>query len=186
MNVIPTAIPDVLLIEPKVFSDARGYFMETYHRQRYRESGIPCEFVQDNLSFSVQGTLRGLHYQMRHPQAKLVQVICGEVFDVAVDLRIGSASFGQWVGERLSAENKRQLFIPEGFAHGFCVLSETAIFLYKCSDVYDPQGEGGLLWSDPAVGITWPVDEPLLSPKDGRFPLLKDIPEQMLFRKGDD
>lgn len=184
MNVIPTAIEDVLLIEPKVFSDTRGYFMETYHRQRYRESGIPSEFVQDNLSFSVKGTLRGLHYQIRHPQAKLVQVISGEVFDVAVDLRIGSPSFGKWIGERLSSENKRQLFIPEGFAHGFCVLSETAIFLYKCSDVYDPQGEGGLLWSDPNVGIVWPVDVPLLSPKDSRFPLLKDIPEQMLFRRG--
>lgn len=184
MNVISTAIDDVRVIEPRVFSDQRGYFLETYHRERYRDAGIVCEFVQDNLSFSVRGTLRGLHYQIRHPQAKLVQVISGEVFDVAVDLRIGSPTFGKWAGVVLSSENKRQLFIPEGFAHGFCVTSETALFLYKCSDFYDPQDEGGLLWSDPDVGICWPVESPLLSAKDAVFPRLCDIPEEKLFRLG--
>ncbi len=186
MNVIPTAIEDVRILEPKVFSDQRGYFLETYHRERYRDAGIGCDFVQDNLSFSIRGTLRGLHYQIRHPQAKLVQVISGEVFDVAVDLRIGSPTFGKWVGVVLSSENKRQLFIPEGFAHGFCVTSETALFLYKCSDFYDPQGEGGLLWSDPDVGIAWPVERPLLSAKDAVFQRLCDIPEEKLFRMGEE
>jgi len=180
MNVIDTPLPGVLLIEPDVFGDRRGYFMETYHRQRYRQSGIRPEFVQDNLSSSCRGTLRGLHYQLPHAQAKLVQVLQGEVFDVAVDIRQGSPHFGRWTGVRLSAENSRQLFVPPGFAHGFCVLSETALFLYKCSDFYHPECEEGILWCDPGIGIDWPVETPLLSDKDQRYAPLEQIPPERL------
>ena len=149
--------------------------METYHRTRYREGGIPPGFVQDNLSFSCRGTLRGLHYQLPHGQAKLVQVLQGEVFDVAVDIRKGSPAFGRWTGARLSAQNRRQLFVPEGFAHGFCVLSETALFLYKCSDFYHPECEGGVLWCDPHLGIDWPIEDPVLSEKDREYLTLASI-----------
>ena len=176
MKITPTALEGVLLIEPRVFEDPRGFFFESYHAARYGQFGVDRVFVQDNLSFSVRGTLRGLHFQNEHPQAKLVQAIQGEVFDVAVDIRPGSPAFGQWVGFRLSDRNRRQLFVPEGFAHGFCVLSETAYFLYKCSDYYHPEDQGGILWSDPDIGIDWPVKTPLISQKDGRFPLLKEIP----------
>ncbi|MFQ5735043.1 MAG: dTDP-4-dehydrorhamnose 3,5-epimerase, partial [Planctomycetaceae bacterium] len=153
MQVHETDIPGVLLIEPQVFDDARGFFMETYQKQRYAEAGISVEFVQDNLSRSARGTLRGLHYQIRHPQGKLVQVCDGEVFDVAVDLRKDRPTFGRWTGSTLSAENRRQFYVPPGVAHGFCVLSETATFFYKCTDYYHPEQERTLLWNDPQVGI---------------------------------
>jgi dTDP-4-dehydrorhamnose 3,5-epimerase len=181
MKIIQTALAGVVVIEPRVFSDPRGHFLETYHRTRYREAGIDAVFVQDNLSFSVRGTLRGLHFQVTRPQAKLVQVITGEVFDVAVDIRPGSSSFGNWIGEHLSAQNHRQMFIPPGFAHGFCVLSQTAHFLYKCSELYAPKDEGGILWSDPDIGIHWPVNDPIVSEKDAAYPGLFALNPQQLF-----
>jgi len=180
MKVIETSLPGVLIIEPKIFDDARGFFMETYHEERYREAGVDCRFVQDNFSYSVYGTLRGLHYQYPHGQAKLVQVLMGEVFDVAVDIRRGSPTFGQWYGEYLSDKNRRQLLIPEGYAHGFCVLSKTALFIYKCTDFYEPGSERGILWSDPGLGIEWPVDNPLLSEKDSNYQCLSDVPDDSL------
>ena len=175
MKVTATDLDGVLLVEPDVFGDHRGFFMEVYQTGRYREAGIPVAFVQDNISFSVRRTLRGLHYQHPHDQAKLVYVLYGEIFDVVVDIRSGSPSFGKWTGIRLSADNHRQLFIPAGFAHGFCVLSENALFAYKCSDVYYPQAENGIYWDDPDLGIEWPVDDPILSDKDRRYPRLKDV-----------
>jgi len=180
MKISETALEDVKIIDPAVFGDARGYFMESYHRQRYVDAGIETIFVQDNLSFSVQGTLRGLHYQLPHAQAKLIQVLQGEVFDVAVDIRRGSPTFGQWTGVVLSSENQRQLFIPGGFAHGFCLLSKTALFTYKCSDYYHPECEGGILWCDPGIGIDWPIDRPLLSEKDRKYRKLHEIPVERL------
>ncbi|MEJ2639427.1 MAG: dTDP-4-dehydrorhamnose 3,5-epimerase [Desulfosarcinaceae bacterium] len=180
METTATDLKGVLILEPKVFKDQRGFFMETYQQPRYRAAGIRTEFVQDNLSRSTRGTLRGLHFQIRHPQAKLVQVLAGEVFDVAVDLRAGSPSFGRWAGARLSAANHRQFYIPAGFAHGFAVLSETALFAYKCSEVYHPEDEGGLLWSDPVLAIDWPVEAPVLSDKDAAYPRLGQLtPEQL-------
>ena len=169
MNVIPTAIPDVLLIEPRVFSDSRGFFKETYQEARYAEAGIDVRFLQDNLSRSCRGTLRGLHFQKEHPQAKLVQSLSGRIWDVAVDVRRNSPHFGRFVATELSDENHRQLYIPAGFAHGFCVLSETADLFYKCTDFYYPQDERTLLWNDPKLCIPWPVEvEPILSEKDRR------------------
>jgi dTDP-4-dehydrorhamnose 3,5-epimerase len=168
MKVIPTAIPDVLLLEPKVFGDDRGFFFESFNAKTFRNAtGLDVEFVQDNHSKSVRGVLRGLHYQIRQAQGKLVRVVHGEVFDVAVDLRKSAETFGIWVGEYLSADNKRQMWIPPGFAHGFIVLSETAEFLYKTTDYYAPECERCLAWNDPAVGVKWPFDGiPLLSAKD--------------------
>jgi len=180
MKIIPTDIEGLVLVEPRRFGDDRGYFMETFHQDRYGQSGIKQAFVQDNFSFSVKNTLRGLHFQIRRPQAKLVQVLSGKIFDVVVDLRSGSATFGRWTGLALSEDNGRQLYIPEGFAHGFCVLSDTARFIYKCSDIYDPGDEGGILWSDPAIGIDWPVTAPILSEKDAAFPCLADVPHHRL------
>jgi len=175
MKVLKTSIEDVLIIEPQVFSDSRGFFMETYQQDRYERDGIHAVFVQDNFSCSVQGTLRGLHYQFPNAQKKLVQVLKGEVFDVAVDIRVGSPTFGKWAGVLLSEANHRQLFIPEGFAHGFAVLSSEAIFLYKCSDYYAPNSEKGIIWNDPDLDIAWPIPEPILSEKDMRYPCLKDM-----------
>ena len=165
---VETAIPGVLVVEPTVFGDARGYFMETFEAEAFAQAGIPGPFVQDNQSKSSKGVLRGLHFQVRHTQAKLVRVVRGEVFDVAVDCRPGSGTFGKWVGVILSEENKKQLYVPQGFAHGFLVLSEEAEFTYKCSDYYDPSAEGGIPWDDPTVGVQWPDPGcPLkLSPKD--------------------
>jgi len=180
MNVHKTELDGVVVIEPNVFNDQRGYFLETYNQKRYQEIGINSNFVQDNLSFSKKGTLRGLHYQYPHDQAKLVQVIQGEVFDVVVDIRRKSPMFGKWIGQYLSDENNLQIFVPEGFAHGFCVLSDTALFHYKCSDFYAPECEGGVLWSDPDVGVDWPLDSPLVSEKDAQFSCLKDIAEDRL------
>jgi dTDP-4-dehydrorhamnose 3,5-epimerase len=168
MRVTPTAIADVLVIEPRVFADERGFFFESFNRRDFAQAtGIDAEFVQDNHSRSVRNTLRGLHYQIQRAQGKLVRVVAGELFDVAVDLRRNSPSFGKWVGNRLSAENKRMLWIPAGFAHGFVVLSETADFLYKTTDYWAPQHERTLLWNDPELGIAWPLaGEPILAPKD--------------------
>jgi dTDP-4-dehydrorhamnose 3,5-epimerase len=180
MEVSKTSFEGVLIVEPDVFGDERGFFMETFHRQRYNQEGMGADFVQDNLSFSEKGIIRGLHYQFPNAQAKLVHVIKGEVFDVIVDIRKGSATFGQWISEILSDENKRQIYIPSGFAHGFCVLSDTAFFAYKCSDFYAPESEGGVLWSDPDLAINWPLDNPVLSEKDGQYPCLKDIAQDRL------
>lgn len=168
MNVIATAIPDVLIVEPKIFGDERGFFYESFNQRQFEEKvGRSVKFVQDNHSRSVQGVLRGLHYQLLQPQGKLVRVVAGKVFDVAVDIRKQSAHFGQWVGVELSAENKRQLWVPEGFAHGFVVLSESAEFLYKTTDYYAPQAERCIIWNDPALAIDWSfVGEPKLSAKD--------------------
>ena len=180
MKVLPTKLEGVYIIEPPVFEDQRGFFMETYHQRKYSEAGIEYVFVQDNLSNSLRGTLRGLHYQLHQAQAKLIQVIGGAIFDVAVDIRRDSPSFGQWTSTLLSNENKRQMLIPAGFAHGFCVLSEAADVIYKCTDFYAPEDEGGILWSDPVVDIDWPVSEPLLSEKDKQLPRLADIPPERL------
>lgn len=176
MKTIATELPDVLIIEPKVFGDDRGFFMETYQRDRYAEYGIPDDLVQDNLSFSRRGVLRGLHLQWPYPQGKLVQVFSGEVFDVAVDVRRGSPTFGRWVGVQLSGENKLQLWVPPGFAHGFCVTSPEALFGYKCSDFYRPEAELSVRWDDPDIGVDWPLKgEPDLSPKDLAAVPLRDI-----------
>jgi len=180
LHVERTAIPDVTVVSPTVFDDPRGFFMETFHAEKYRQAGIDRTFVQDNCSRSCQGTLRGLHFQLRHPQAKLVSVTWGTVFDVAVDIRVGSPTFGRWVGQMLSDANRKQMFVPEGFAHGFCVVSARADVLYKCSDYYDPGDDGGLLWRDTDVGIEWPVGEPLVSEKDRNYPRLRDLPADRL------
>jgi len=182
MRVEPTELPGVLILEPKVFGDARGFFTETWHARRYAEAGLPEAFVQDNLSFSQRGVLRGLHYQNPHGQGKLVYVLQGTVFDVAVDIRVGSPTFGRWIGVTLSAENRRQFWVPPGFAHGFCVTSETALFAYKCSDYYAPEHEGSVLWNDPAIGIAWPVESPTLSAKDAAAPRLAEVERARLPR----
>ncbi|WP_224360494.1 dTDP-4-dehydrorhamnose 3,5-epimerase [Hyalangium versicolor] len=177
MKVIPTEIPGVLIIEPKVFGDERGFFLETFNSKRYADAGIPGPFVQDNYSRSVKGTLRGLHFQEPQPQGKLVQVVAGAVYDVAVDIRKGSPTFGKFVGVELSAENKRQFWVPPGFAHGFCVLSESADFQYKCTALYAPEHERSIIWNDPDLAIPWPISEtPKLSAKDAAAPRLKDAP----------
>jgi dTDP-4-dehydrorhamnose 3,5-epimerase len=180
MKVIPTDLDGVIMLEPDVFGDHRGFFLESYHKQRYSEVGIKETFVQDNLSFSTSNTLRGLHYQHPQGQAKLVQVLEGEIYDVAVDIRYGSPSFGRWTGAVLNSENRRQFFIPKGYAHGFCVLSDTALFYYKCSGYYAPQHEGGICWDDPELGIDWPVNSPTLSERDFNFQRLCDINPQRL------
>lgn len=180
MEIQSTKFNEVVVISPRIFQDPRGYFFETFQAGRYKESGIACDFVQDNLSYSQKDTLRGLHYQHPHGQAKLVSVVRGEVLDVVVDVRKGSPTFGQWEGVTLSAENHRQLFVPEGFAHGFCVLSEDALFTYKCSDYYAPDAEHGIAWDDPDIGIAWPIEQPLLSEKDAYYPRLRDVDEKNL------
>ncbi len=181
-----TSLPGVCLIEPSVFEDDRGFFFESYHETKFAELGIRDRFVQDNHARSVRHTLRGLHYQVRHPQAKLCRVILGEVLDVVVDVRHGSPHFGKWESGILSAQNKLEMYVPAGFAHGYLVLSETAEFLYKCSDFYHPEYERGVLWNDPEIGITWGVQGPILSDKDRRNPplsgiSLKELPE---YRRG--
>lgn len=175
MNVLETPLPGVLVIEPRVFGDSRGFFVETWQAERYANAGLP-PFVQDNLSRSARGVLRGLHYQEPQAQGKLVQVLEGEVFDVAVDIRQGSKTFGRWHGVTLSDGNKRQFWVPPGFAHGFVVTSETALFAYKCSTLYRPEYDHSLRWDDPDLGIDWPVDAPVLSAKDGAAPRLGEIP----------
>jgi dTDP-4-dehydrorhamnose 3,5-epimerase len=173
-------LPGVFLIEPMCFEDNRGYFMETYHQQKYQKAGIAQAFVQDNHSHSTRGVLRGLHYQLKHPQGKLVYAVTGTIFDVAVDIRKGSPAFGQWTGAELSAENKRQIYVPQGFAHGFVVLSESADVIYKCTDLYTPGDEYGILWSDPEIGIAWPLENPILSQKDIENPALSEIDRSLL------
>lgn len=176
MQIEKTNLPGVLIIEPRVFGDERGYFKEVYEQRRYAEAGIAEPFVQDNISLSRHGALRGLHYQIEHPQGKLVQVLQGEVFDVAVDLRRDSATFGQWAGTTLSGENHRQLYVPPGFAHGFYVTGETALLAYKCTDFYFPEHERTLLWNDQTVGIDWPLDgEPIVSEKDAQGLPLSEV-----------
>lgn len=173
-----TNINGLYIIEPKVFGDERGYFMETYNYNDFKAEGLDMTFVQDNQSMSRKGVLRGLHFQKKHPQGKLVRVISGEVFDVAVDIRKDSATFGKWCGVFLSEDNKKQFYIPEGFAHGFLVLSETAEFAYKCTDFYHPEDEGGLAWNDPEVGIEWPlagIEELIISDKDRVLGSIRDI-----------
>ncbi len=174
-NFIETDIKGVYIIEPKLFGDERGYFMETYNENEFKENGLNYAFVQDNQSKSKKGVLRGLHFQKSYPQAKLVRVLEGEVFDVAVDLRKGSQTYGKWVGVILSGENKKQFMIPRGFAHGFVVLSETATFAYKCDEFYHPEDEGGIMWNDPEIGVKWSYEgEPLLSEKDKKHPSFKE------------
>jgi len=172
---VPTDIPEVLIVEPDVHRDERGYFLETYHSGKYRAAGVQGPFLQDNHSRSVGGTLRGLHLQSGRPQGKLIRVIGGEIFDVAVDVRRGSPSFGRWVGHTLSAENFRQCWVPPGFAHGFCVVSEVADVEYKCTDLYDPAAEIGIAWNEPTIAIRWPVDRPVLSERDTRNPTLAEL-----------
>lgn len=177
---VKTALPEVVIIKPQIFRDDRGFFLETFHKNKYAEGGITGNFVQDNHSHSKKNTLRGLHYQLLHPQGKLVYVVSGEIIDVAVDIRRGSPSFGKWTGVHLSAENKYQLYIPEGFAHGFLVLSETADVLYKCTEIYTPDDDYGILWSDPTINITWQSSSPILSKKDQEYQTLNNIPETLL------
>jgi len=179
MKFQPTAIPGVLLIEPDVHRDDRGFFLETYHRDKYRQGGLDAEFVQDNHSRSVAGTLRGLHAQLKRPQGKLVRAVRGEIFDVAVDIRRGSPTFGHWVGERLSDDNFRQLWLPPGFAHGFCVLSEIAEVEYKCTTLFDRDDEIALAWDDPDLAIDWPISTPSLSAKDRAASRLAEAAERL-------
>ena len=176
MKVIPTELPEVLIVEPRVHGDSRGFFYESFQAARYAEAGIPGPFVQDNHSRSVRGTLRGLHFQEPRAQGKLVQVLRGAVYDVAVDIRRGSPRFGRWVAVELSESSPRQLWIPAGFAHGFCVISDSADFFYKCTEVYVPEAERGIAWNDPRLAIPWPLPEPLLSAKDRAAPTLDAAP----------
>lgn len=176
MNVVPTELPEVLLIEPRVFPDGRGHFFETWVGPRYRDAGIEFDFVQDNFSRSVRGTLRGLHFQEPKAQGKLVTVLSGRVFDVAVDIRRDSPRFGKWVGVELDGDSPRQLWVPPGFAHGFCVLSDRADFFYKCTEFYNPSTERSVLWNDPDLAIEWPIKDPVLSDKDAAAPLLDQAP----------
>jgi dTDP-4-dehydrorhamnose 3,5-epimerase len=180
MKFVETTLSGAIVIEPQVFGDSRGFFYESYNETKYIEAGIERRFVQSNVSRSARGVLRGLHYQWPFPQGKLVSVLEGEVFDVAVDIRRGSPTFGQWAGVMLTAENHKHFWIPEGFAHGFCVVSEHATFAYQCTDLYHPETDGGVRWNDPAIGIDWPVSEPLLSGKDAAAPLLADIKSERL------
>ena len=175
MKFLPSALPGVVVIEPDVFRDPRGFFLEAYHARKFAEGGIPAAFVQDNQSRSVKDTVRGLHAQLRRPQGKLIRVLQGAVWDVAVDIRRGSPVFGRWVATELTAENLRMVYVPPGFVHGFCVLSEFADVEYKCTDFYDPGGEITVLWNDPAIGIPWPAREPILSAKDRAGKRLEEL-----------
>jgi dTDP-4-dehydrorhamnose 3,5-epimerase len=180
MKATPLRLPEVVLVEPAIFRDDRGYFLETFRAARYAAAGIPASFVQDNVSVSRRGVLRGLHYQEPAAQGKLVTVLVGEIFDVAVDIRKSSATFGQWVSAVLSAETHRQLWVPPGFAHGFCVTSDTAVVAYKCTTVYEPAAEGTIVFSDPDLAIPWPVADPVVSAKDRAGLLLRDVPHHRL------
>ncbi|MGI8509534.1 MAG: dTDP-4-dehydrorhamnose 3,5-epimerase [Gemmatimonadaceae bacterium] len=182
MNVLATKLPGVLVIDPAVFDDARGFFMESFHAKRYAEAGITGSFIQDNISLSRRGVLRGLHTQHPHGQGKLTYVLQGEVFDVAVDVRVGSPTFGDWVGEYLSQENRRQLYVPPGFAHGFLVTSDEALFAYKCTDYYHPEAERSVCWDDPRIGIEWPMRDVSLSAKDRDAVALRAMPPELLPR----
>ena len=179
MNVVETSLPGALIFEPDVYGDDRGFFLESYNEARYKEHGLPS-FVQDNLSYSKNGVLRGLHFQNPNPQGKLVSVLEGEVYDVAVDIRLGSPTFGHWTGVYLSAENKRQFYVPENFAHGFVVTGDVALFSYKCTAYYSPEDEGTVLWSDPDIEVEWPVENPTLSAKDQGARPLSELPDGVL------
>jgi len=180
MNIEETKLAGVLILEPKVFTDDRGYFFETWNSTRYEQAGIPGPFVQDNISFSKKGVLRGLHFQYPQSQGKLIQVLSGEVVDIVVDIRVGSPTYGQWLSEVLSESIHRQMYVPPGFAHGYCATSEAALFSYKCTDFYNPVTEQGIIWNDPDIGIEWPIAQPVLSPKDEVYPRLKDLrPENL-------
>lgn len=180
MNIIETKLPGVLILEPDVYPDDRGYFLETFSSTRYEQAGIPGPFVQDNISFSKRGILRGLHFQYPQSQGKLIQVLSGEVMDIVVDIRMGSPTYSQWIGEVLSESNHRQIYVPPGFAHGYCVTGETAFFSYKCTDFYNPATEHGIIWNDPDIGIEWPIARPVLSKKDAVYPALKDLEPEYL------
>jgi len=180
MKVIETALPGALILEPQVFGDARGFFYESYNEAKYLAAGVDHRFVQSNVSRSAKGVLRGLHYQWPNPQGKLVSVLEGEVYDVAVDIRRGSPTFGKSVGVMLTADNHRHFWVPEGFAHGFCVLSEFATFTYQCTALYDAKADAGIRWNDADLAIDWPLSAPLLSDKDGKTPLLKDVAPERL------
>ena len=180
MKIIKTALPGALILEPQVFGDARGFFYESYNKAKWQDAGIDAEFIQTNVSRSARGVLRGLHYQWPNPQGKLVSVLEGEVYDVAVDIRRGSPTFGRSVGVMLSADNHRHFWVPEGFAHGFCVLSEFATFTYQCTAQYDAKADAGIRWNDAALGIDWPISDPLLSDKDSKTPLLADVAPERL------
>lgn len=182
MQRIETTLPGVIELRPTVLEDSRGFFMETYHQERFRSLGITDNFVQDNHSRSTKGTLRGLHYQLHHPQAKLCRVVEGEALDVALDIRLGSPTFGQWTGAHLSAQSRNLIYIPTGFAHGFLALTDTVQFLYKCSDFYVRDDERGILWNDPALNISWGINAPLVSEKDSKLPRLSDVPRDLLPR----
>lgn len=180
IRITPLEIPEVLLIQPRVFEDRRGFFLETYHSEKYHNAGLQVTFLQDNHSRSARNALRGLHYQLKHPQGKLIYVPSGKVFDVAVDIRSSSPTFGKSVSHILSSENHLQLYVPAGFAHGFCVLSDTADVVYKCTALYDADDDRGILWSDPDLSIGWPIQEPILSDRDSNFARLSDIPAHLL------
>lgn len=180
MKITPTSLPGAVVIEPEVFGDDRGFFMETWNLNRYHKAGINGQFVQSNLSRSAFGVLRGLHFQHPNPQGKLVQVLEGKVFDVAVDIRRNSPHFGKWAGVWLDAESHKQFWIPEGFAHGFCVTSDSALFAYQCTRIYEPQADANIAWNDPDINIQWPIDNPSLSPKDLNAPLLRNMDEDAL------
>ncbi|HZP68162.1 MAG TPA: dTDP-4-dehydrorhamnose 3,5-epimerase [Rudaea sp.] len=182
MKVIETELPGCVVIEPQVFGDARGFFYESYNAEKYKSAGLDLRFVQSNVSRSAQGVLRGLHYQFPNPQGKLVSVLEGEVYDVAVDIRVGSPTFGRWAAAILSAENKRHFWIPEGFAHGFAVLSEFATFTYQCTTLYDRAADAGIRWNDAEIAVDWPISAPLLSDKDRNAPFLADVPRERLPR----
>ena len=179
MKFVPAELAGVIVVEPDVHRDSRGYFLEAYNAQKYKAGGIDGPFVQDNNSRSMEGTLRGLHLQLRRPQGKLIRVIEGEIYDVAVDVRRGSPSFGRWVGVRLSGDNFKQCYVPPGFAHGFAVVSPIALVEYKCTDVYDPSDEIGIAWNDPALAIPWPVGQPFLSERDRRNPILAEVMDEL-------
>lgn len=184
IKVTPAAIPDVLVIDPAIYGDTRGYFLEVWHQARYQGFGMPLNFVQDNVSRSQQGILRGLHLQNPYGQGKLVHVLEGEVFDVAVDVRVGSPTFGRWVSEHLSGDNHRQLYIPTGFAHGFCVVSPYALVAYKVTELYHPETEFSIAWNDPDIGVDWPTTSPQLSTKDATAPRLRDVAQERLPKFG--
>ena len=180
MQRLATSLPDVWELQPRIFRDTRGFFLETYHQQKFLELGIPDVFVQDNHSRSAKGTLRGLHFQLLHAQAKLCRVVEGEALDVAVDIRQGSPTFGKWASVLLSAEKQNQIFIPQGFAHGFLALTDAVQFLYKCSDFYDPASESGIIWNDPDLGISWGIEDPIVSEKDAKLSTLAAMPRESL------
>lgn len=180
MKVTPLAFPEILLVTPRVYQDKRGHFLEIYQGRRYPEHGLPSGFVQDNLSFSYHGVIRGLHYQLRHPQGKLVMPLVGEIWDVVVDIRRGSPNFGKWLSVVLAAGTCQQLYVPPGFAHGFAVLSDTALVLYKATDYWHPEDEYGISWDDPDLALPWPVTPPVLSDKDRQFPRLREVPPENL------